>query len=58
VNPEATINEVVRVVGGTRVETVLPPDDGERPKNADYVFQSENAIAELKSLQQEVFTPA
>jgi hypothetical protein len=58
VNREAILDEVVRVVGGTRVETLLPPDDGERPKNADYVFQSANAIAELKSLQQEVFTPA
>jgi hypothetical protein len=57
-NPEATIDEVVRAVGGKRVETLLPPDDGDRPKNADYVFQSENAISELKSLQQEVFTPA
>ena len=58
VNPEATIDEVVRLVGGKRVETLLPADDGERPKNADYVFQSENAISELKSLQQDVFTPA
>lgn len=58
VNPEAMMDEVVRAVGGKRVETLLPPDNGERPKNADYVFQSENAIAELKSLQQEVFTAA
>jgi hypothetical protein len=58
VNPEAIIDEVVHAVGGKRVDTLLPPDDGERRKNADYVFQADNAVAELKSLQQEVFTPA
>jgi hypothetical protein len=58
VNPEAIIDEVACAVGGKRVDTLLPPDDGERSKNADYVFHSDNAIAELKSLQQAVFTPA
>lgn len=56
-NPETTIDEVVKAVGGKRVETLLPAG-GQRAKNADYVFQSENVIAELKSLQQAVFTPA
>jgi hypothetical protein len=56
-NPETTIDEVVRKVGGLRVEALLP-QSGQRPKNADYVFQSENVIVELKSLQQEAFTPA
>ena len=57
-NPEVIIDKVVRTTGGESVDTLVPPDDGERPKNADYVFQSDNAISELKSLQQEVFTRA
>jgi len=56
-NPEGMMDGVVRVAGGERVDSLLPPT-GQRAKNADYLFRADNVIAEFKSLQQEVFTPA
>lgn len=56
-NVEATMDDIVRLAGGERVDTFLPTD-GPRPKNADYLFSAENAIVELKSLTQGVFNLA
>ncbi len=55
-NTEAVMNDVVAMVGGCRVDSLLPPNDTQRPKNADYIFRNDNVIAELKTLKQ-VFTP-
>lgn len=54
---EAVINGVVELAGGCRVDSLLPEKDPQRPENADYLFQYDNVIAELKTLQQ-AFTPA
>lgn len=51
---EATIDEVVRLAAGQRVDTLLPANF-QQSKNADYLFSAENVVAELKSLQQESF---
>lgn len=51
---EGTIDEVVRLASGQRVDTLLPANF-QQSKNADYFFPTENVIAELKSLQQESF---
>jgi hypothetical protein len=57
-NTEILMNDVVLMAGGERVDQSLEANDPQRPKNADYVFRRDNAVAELKSLQQEAFTPA
>ena len=51
------MDEVVLRANGERVDQLLPPNDPQRPENADYVFRQDAVVAELKSLQQEVFTP-
>ncbi len=50
---EDAIDEVVQSIGGDLVEDLLPKD-ASRPLNADYVFQSDNVIAELKRLVKDV----
>jgi hypothetical protein len=55
---EILMDDVVLMAGGERVDQSLRADDPLRPKNADYVFRQDNAVAELKSLQQEVLTAA
>ncbi len=55
-NTETLMDEVVKLAGGGRVDSLLPLKVLERQKNADYVFQSDYVIAELKSLQREIFT--
>ncbi len=50
---EDAIDEVVQSIGGDLVEDLLPKN-ANRPLNADYVFQSDNVIAELKRLAKDI----
>jgi hypothetical protein len=52
------MNEAVKRIGGECVDLLLPPRAAQREKNADYVFQQDNVVAELKILKAAVFTPA
>jgi len=58
ISTEELMDDAVFAADGQRVDQLLQPNEPQRRENADYVFRSDNAIAELKSLQQEVFTPA
>ena len=46
---EAAFDQCVRAIGGTCLDDVLT-SDSKAPENADYFFESENVIAELKRL--------
>ena len=50
---EAFFNSFVRAIGGERVETLINLKNP--PPNADYIFQNQNVIVELKTLETETF---
>ena len=50
---EPEVDSLVSAAGGRRCDAVYSPGQGE--KNADYVFQTDNVIAELKSLEKDQF---
>jgi len=58
IDTEQLMNEVISDAGGQRVSSLIPESLSHTPKNADYFFQQQKAIVELKSLQTELFTPA
>jgi hypothetical protein len=47
-----TLATAVKLVGGSLVDDLLS-NVANRPKNADYVFPQDNAIGELKCLEQD-----
>src|SRR5260370_4258362 len=58
IDTEQLMDEVIADAGGQRVSALIPEHLSHTPKNADYLLHQPEAIAELKSLQTELFTPA
>jgi hypothetical protein len=57
---ELTFDEFVALFAGSRVSTLLSKKEafrGSPPTNADYLFASDNVIAELKCLEEDTYSP-
>lgn len=58
---EPTFDEFVALFGGSKVSTLIDERSdlrGSPPLNADYLFSSDDTIAELKCLEEDTYSPA